>query len=190
MFCNFVCIQKVSELKKKLALYNEKLGPLSVPALTDKLDEVSVNSSQPLTSENSLDKVVEDHQPQTANKSVAPDTQDTTTTTPEPENGEKDSTHEIKPSKISHETNSEVSISNDETKVDLKAAVNDTSQDPTGCLSPDSYSKFKEFLNHTPDLNLPWQPMRSVSQCGCGMAFSYSRKKVKILADKLDYNYS
>lgn len=51
--------------------------------------------------------------------------------------------------------------------------------DPTGCLSPTSYSTFKEFLNHTPDLNLPWQSMRSVSQCGCGMPFSYSRRKVR-----------
>lgn len=51
--------------------------------------------------------------------------------------------------------------------------------DPTGSLSPTSYSTFKDFLNHTPDLNLPWQSMRSVSQCGCGMPFSYSRRKVR-----------
>lgn len=50
--------------------------------------------------------------------------------------------------------------------------------DPTGCLSPNSYSVFKDFLNHNPDMNLPWQPLRSASQCSCGVAFSYSCKKV------------
>jgi len=55
---------------------------------------------------------------------------------------------------------------------------NASSRDPSGCLSPGSYCSFKEFLHHTPDLNLPWQSMRTVSQCGCGVPFSYSRRKV------------
>ena len=45
-------------------------------------------------------------------------------------------------------------------------------------LSPDSYTCFKEHLNHVPEMNLPWQPLRSVWQCSCGTAFSFSTRKV------------
>lgn len=45
-------------------------------------------------------------------------------------------------------------------------------------LSPDSYTCFKEYLNHVPEMNLPWQPLRSVWQCSCGTAFSFSTRKV------------
>ena len=49
---------------------------------------------------------------------------------------------------------------------------------PASRLSPESYTFFKERLNHVPEMNLPWQSMRSVWQCPCGTAFSFSTRKV------------
>jgi hypothetical protein len=65
------------------------------------------------------------------------------------------------------------------------AAASDSEPDPedhsvdrTGTMSPKSYAIFKGFLVHPPQMNLPWQSMRSVRQCTCGVAFSYSVRKV------------
>ena len=54
--------------------------------------------------------------------------------------------------------------------------------DPTGTMSPKSYSVFKDYLVHPSEMNLPWQPMRSVTQCSCGIAFSFSVRKVIFLS--------
>ena len=74
--------------------------------------------------------------------------------------------------------------------LDTANSCTDTKADPTAAtqlrrelslasrLSPDSYTCFKEYLNHVPEMNLPWQPLRSVWQCPCGTAFSYSSRKV------------
>lgn len=48
----------------------------------------------------------------------------------------------------------------------------------TEVMSPRSYSVFKNNLIHVSEMNLPWAPMRTASQCGCGVTFSYSTKKV------------
>ena len=45
-------------------------------------------------------------------------------------------------------------------------------------LSPESYSTFKDHLDHVPEMNLPWQSLRSVCQCTCGVAFSFATRKV------------
>ena len=45
-------------------------------------------------------------------------------------------------------------------------------------LSPESYSTFKDHLDHVPEMNLPWQSLRSVRQCTCGVAFSFATRKV------------
>ncbi len=45
-------------------------------------------------------------------------------------------------------------------------------------LSPDSFDVFKDHLDHIPDMNLPWQPLRGARQCSCGVAFSFSVRKV------------
>ena len=55
----------------------------------------------------------------------------------------------------------------------------DHSTDRTGTMSPKSFATFKGFLVHPPQMNLPWESMRSVRQCTCGVAFSYSIRKVQ-----------
>ena len=57
--------------------------------------------------------------------------------------------------------------------------ADDYSTDRTGTMSPKSFATFKGFLVHTPEMNLPWESMRSVRQCTCGVAFSYSVRKVR-----------
>ena len=57
----------------------------------------------------------------------------------------------------------------------------DHSTDRTGTMSPKSFATFKGFLVHPPQMNLPWESMRSVRQCTCGVAFSYSVRKVRAL---------
>lgn len=47
----------------------------------------------------------------------------------------------------------------------------------TALLSPLTYSSFKDHLEHIPEMNLPWQPMRGVHQCGCGTTFSFAIRK-------------
>ena len=43
----------------------------------------------------------------------------------------------------------------------------------------DVYSlQLRPLLLHVPEMNLPWQPMRSTPQCGCGVAFTFSVRKV------------
>ena len=54
------------------------------------------------------------------------------------------------------------------------------SRDQTGTMSPKSFATFKGFLVHTPEMNLPWESMRSVRQCTCGVTFSYSIRKVHV----------
>ena len=48
----------------------------------------------------------------------------------------------------------------------------------TALLSPLTYSSFKDHLEHIPEMNLPWQPMRAVQQCCCGTTFSFAIRKV------------
>lgn len=55
----------------------------------------------------------------------------------------------------------------------------DHSTDRTGTMSPKSFATFKGFLVHPPQMNLPWESMRSVRQCTCGVTFSYSVRKVR-----------
>ena len=54
----------------------------------------------------------------------------------------------------------------------------DRSTDRTGTMSPTSFEAFKGLLEHVPEMNLPWQSMRSIRQCTCGVTFSYSIRKV------------
>ena len=49
---------------------------------------------------------------------------------------------------------------------------------PTEVMSPESYSSFKECLVHIPEMNLPWAPLTTTSECGCGIIFTYSKRKV------------
>ena len=49
---------------------------------------------------------------------------------------------------------------------------------PSEVLSPRSYSVFKNNLLHVPEMNLPWALLRTSSKCSCGVAFSYSTRKV------------
>ena len=36
----------------------------------------------------------------------------------------------------------------------------------------------RDLLLHVPEMNLPWEPLRSVTQCSCGHTFSFTRRKV------------
>ena len=45
-------------------------------------------------------------------------------------------------------------------------------------MSPESFTTFKDHLDHIPEMNLPWQAMRSVPRCSCGTAFTFSTRKV------------
>ena len=36
----------------------------------------------------------------------------------------------------------------------------------------------RDLLLHVPEMNLPWQPLRNVSQCPCGHTFSFTSRKV------------
>ena len=44
--------------------------------------------------------------------------------------------------------------------------------------SPTSPAEFKGYLDHLPEMNLPWQPLRSVTRCACGRAFTFLVSKV------------
>ena len=61
----------------------------------------------------------------------------------------------------------------------LNSDPEDYSTDRTGTMSPKSFATFKGFLVHPPQMNLPWESMRSVRQCTCGVTFSYSVRKVR-----------
>jgi len=56
---------------------------------------------------------------------------------------------------------------------------------PSEVLSPRSCSIFRNNLLHVPEMNLPWTPLRTSSKCACGVAFSYSTRKVSLI--KLAY---
>lgn len=58
----------------------------------------------------------------------------------------------------------------------------DHSTDRTGTMSPTSFKAFKGLLVHVPEMNLPWESMRSVRQCKCGVTFSYSIRKVIVFS--------
>lgn len=60
------------------------------------------------------------------------------------------------------------------------ASEEDHSTDKTGTMSPKSFETFKGYLVHMPEMNLPWESMRSVRQCTCGVSFSYSVRKVNL----------
>ena len=67
----------------------------------------------------------------------------------------------------------------------------DHSTDRTGTMSPRSFATFKGFLVHTPEMNLPWESMRSVRQCNCGVSFSYSIRKVRhAYSSAMLYNFT
>ena len=44
--------------------------------------------------------------------------------------------------------------------------------------SPTSSAEFRGYLDHLPEMNLPWQPLRSVTRCACGRAFTFLVSKV------------
>jgi hypothetical protein len=50
---------------------------------------------------------------------------------------------------------------------------------PTEVMSPRSYALFKSGLVHVPEMNLPWESMRTTTKCCCGVTFSYSVRKVR-----------
>ena len=52
---------------------------------------------------------------------------------------------------------------------------------PTEVMSPKSYTVFKSSLVHVPEMNLPWGSMRNTTKCECGVTFSYSIRKVRVL---------
>lgn len=42
------------------------------------------------------------------------------------------------------------------------------------------HDRLRSLLLHIPEMNLPWHPMRGMVQCGCGAAFTFSTRKVRI----------
>ena len=40
----------------------------------------------------------------------------------------------------------------------------------------------QDLLLHVPEMNLPWQPLRSESQCLCGHTFSFTSRKVCVMS--------
>ena len=44
--------------------------------------------------------------------------------------------------------------------------------------SPNPVSDLKDYLTHIPEMNLPWQSLRSVKTCSCGRAFTILVSKV------------
>ena len=71
-----------------------------------------------------------------------------------------------------------VSESKEEEEEEEGASSGQADSRAMNAMSPTSYSLFKECLEHVPEMNLPWQSMRNVRQCKCGVAFSYSVRKV------------
>ncbi len=166
----------MSELKKRLT-YNKKLQP---PSTEPQATENHHPDSRDVT-DTSHDEIIDELKSQRIDDSDL-ETDSTGATNTKNEDGPtENSTDEVSPTenpKTVSEGSNGVHVP---TQLDIcpeERGSQRVAVDPTGCLSPNSYSTFKKFLNHTPDLNLPWQSMRSVSQCGCGMAFSYARRKV------------
>ncbi len=176
----FICLQKISELKKKLTLYKEKPQLFGDPKLdlnSDTKEDSVIDELVPQSTDDSNPGADSTAAASATNCDSEEDTASATNCDSEEDTAPQNSTDKHLP------TESLQTVSKVPNRLQLD--VGDTEArgvavDPTGCLSPTSYSTFKEFLNHTPDLNLPWQPMRSVSQCGCGMPFSYSRRKVRV----------
>ena len=52
--------------------------------------------------------------------------------------------------------------------------LNDTPTDIKMVGSPELQS----LLLHIPEMNLPWHPLRDMSKCSCGVAFSFTERKV------------
>ena len=46
----------------------------------------------------------------------------------------------------------------------------------------------KDLLLHAPEMNLPWTPLRGVTQCSCGVPFTFTKRKVHY--KPLDNSYS
>ena len=41
-------------------------------------------------------------------------------------------------------------------------------------------AEITDYLDHLPEMNLPWQPLRSVTRCSCGRVFTYLASKVSL----------
>ena len=51
---------------------------------------------------------------------------------------------------------------------------------PSSSPAPSSTAEWRRYLDHLPEMNLPWQPLRTVTQCSCGRAFSYLVSRVSV----------
>ena len=58
--------------------------------------------------------------------------------------------------------------------------------------TPQKFSKqrpgsvmLRPLILHIPEMNLPWHPMRSITQCSCSTAFSFTQRKVSHVAEGL-----
>ena len=45
--------------------------------------------------------------------------------------------------------------------------------------SPSSPAELRSYLDHLPEMNLPWQPLRTAIRCSCGRAFTFLVSKVR-----------
>ena len=39
-------------------------------------------------------------------------------------------------------------------------------------------AEIRDYVDHLPQMTLPWQPLRSITRCNCGRVFSYLASKV------------
>ena len=78
-------------------------------------------------------------------------------------------------------TNAPVTHSTDtNTKGEREAKQSDTrdSKRLSSSPCPTSTADLRSHLDHVPEMNLPWQPLSSVTHCSCGRAFTYLVSKV------------
>ena len=81
----------------------------------------------------------------------------------------------------SEHTSTKCSTSEDITAVAVETKDTQNSSQST----PQKFSRqrpgsvmLRSLIFHIPEMNLPWHPMRSVSQCSCGTAFGFTQRKV------------
>ncbi len=174
--CVFVLWQNTEELKARLAHFqaseNQQDSNDKVHRANETLPPDTEAENETQTTENNSSQIQNGKSSQDSAESLQED----------PPNTEDQTQTESEIVKSEELSNSVDRVDNSCTAA---AAASDSEPDPedhstdrTGTMSPKSFATFKGFLVHPPQMNLPWESMRSVRQCTCGIAFSYSVRKV------------
>ena len=175
LICVLVLWQNTEELKTRLARFQASEDQLES---NEKIDSANETLPPAVEAENET-QTAENNPSQIQNGNGSQDSAENLQDNPP--STEDQTQAEAEPAK-SEELNNSVNTVDNSCAANAAASSEldpeDHSTDRTGTMSPKSFATFKGFLVHPPQMNLPWESMRSVRQCTCGVAFSYSIRKV------------